>query len=217
MTQQIPTYKVFNRTFLSSVRWLFGYSAKGEHFVDAFKEQMLSVGYEAGESDGKAVIMKKSGIGVLANNNLIFINCSPETYKGFDNLKLELKAILGVLDSLGIHELNSITCSKENLYKVEKALLKKSITEQIFTSILFKGDLLNKSMIAETRDGVNCLTTRSYSETLNEVKMQLLVTVLCMSKIPLSAVYEQMTMMDRLSFEVWSSYVSDAIIKIMES
>ena len=217
MTQQIPTYKVYNRTFLNAVRWLFGYSAKEEHFVDSFKGKMITIGYEAGESDGKAVILKKSGISVLANNDLIFINCSPETYNGFDNLKPELQSILGVLESMGIQELNSITCSKENLYKVEKALLKKSITEQLFTNILFKGDLLNKNMIADTRDGVNCLITRSYSESLSEIKMQMLVNVLCISKTPLSAVYKQMTMMDRLSYDVWSSYVSDAIIKIMEN
>jgi hypothetical protein len=217
MALKISPYKVYKKTFLSSVRWLFSYSAEEESFVDRFIHIMegLSFGLEGKES--KAVMMKKQGLVVLANAELLFINCAVNVYKGFNALKPELLSILTSLERLGVQELKSMNCVKENVFSIDKEKAKSKLTESLIASILFKESFAVNPIFADSRDGIQAVVTRSYSDTVSESVMKLLVTAGWTSELPMVAAADKLQEIDKVSYDAWSFVVSDGVKKIMES
>lgn len=210
-------YKVYNRTYLNSVRWFFGYSFSENDFVKRFISLIQEGGFEVVKEEEKALMVKKQGVTILANSELLILNISADSYRGFEILKPELLNVLSVLERLSIKELNTITCSKENIYQVKKTELKKDLTENIFAGVLFKGELLLKPFFMDTRDGFNVVVSRMYTDSVLEAKMQLLVSVFASPKMPISMVFGKLSEVDRVSYDAFMTVISDGLIKIMES
>ena len=213
----MATYKVYNKTFLNSVRWLFGYTAKEDGFVNCFITEMKALSYKEYATETNAVMLKKQGITVLANAQLVFINCAPDVYTGFEALKPELSAILAVLERLGVVEINNITCVKDNVFAFDKGKLKTYPSEDLIANILFKDSLTTNPIYADSRDGIRVIVTRSFSDTVKEAVMQMLVTVSWGTELSLSATVDKIGEIDKVSYDAWSSFISDGVIKIMEN
>ena len=216
MALEMSPYKVYKKTFLSSVRWLFSYSAEEKDFVDRFIPTLESLSYELDGKETKAVKMKKPGIVVLANAELVFVNCAVNVYKGFDVLKLELISILAALEKLGVQEIKAINCVKENVFSIDRAKAKSKLTESLFASVLFTEAFAANPVFADSRDGIQAVVTRSFSDTVSESVMRLLVAAGWSSELPTTAAADKLQEIDKVSYDAWSSVVSDGVKKIME-
>ena len=216
MALKIFEYKVYKRTFLKSVRWLFSYKAEEDKFVDRFVEEMKSLSFEEVGKETKAVMMKKQGIMVLANAELLFVNCATDVYQGFNAIRSELISLLRVLEKMGIQEITSINCVKENSYTIDKSKLKTGLTESQFANILFTDLFAAKPPYVDSRDGIQVLATRSFSDSITESTMQLLVTVTCGTELPLSAASDKLEQIDKASYDAWSSVISNELKQFME-
>lgn len=217
MALQMSPYKVYNRTFLKSVRWLFSYQTDDDNFVKRFIDEMNNLSYEVSGKEPKAVMMKKQGIMVLANAELLFINYSADVYKGFYDIKQELHSLLAILEKLGVQEIISINCVKENNFTLDKGKLKTTITESQLASILFKDIFATNPLYVDSRDGIQAIVTRSFSDSVTESTMKLLVTVTWAAELPLSAAVDKLEGIDRVSYDAWTSVVSDGLKQLMES
>ena len=215
MALQFSPYKVYNRTFLSSVRWLFGYTAEEENFVERFISEMERLSFAVLGKEAKAVMMKKQGITVLANSEVLFINCSSDVYKGFETLRPEIQSFLAVLERLGVQEIKNINCVKENLFKVEKEKIK-SLSESQFASILFKENFASQPFYADSRDGIQAIVTRSFSDSVTESTMQMLVTVSWGIELSLPAATDKLMEIDKASYDVWTMTISEGVKQVME-
>lgn len=215
MALQFSPYKVYNRTFLSSVRWLFGYTAEEENFVERFIREMERLSFAVLGKEAKAVMMKKQGITVLANSEVLFINCSSDVYKGFETLRPEIQSFLAVLERLGVQEIKNINCVKENLFKVDKDRIK-SLSESQFANILFKENLASQPFYADSRDGIQAIVTRSFSDSVTESTMQMLVTVSWGIELSLSAATDKLMEIDKASYDVWTMTISEGVKQVME-
>lgn len=216
MALEMSSYKVYKKTFLSSVRWLFSYSANEEGFVERFVNEMTSLSFEKSVEESKAVMMKKPGITVLANAELVFINCAVDVYQGFEAVKTELKNILVALNKLGVQEIKNTTCVKENLYRVDKTKVRSTVTDSQFSEILFNSNFAANPFFAETRDNIQVIATRSFSDSITEAKMQLLITAGLAVELPLEVVAERLQEIDKASYDAWSFVVSEGLKRIME-
>ena len=214
----LPTnnYRLFNRTFLNSVRWFFSYQTNEDLFVERFRSIMESLGYQSGSIEPKAIMMKKSGLSIVANGQLLLLNCSADSYKGFEVLRKELRDIFSVLEKLGITELINVTCSKENVYTVNKDLIKKPLTEALMVNSLFKGELLKNPIYVDSRDNLHVVANRTYTDSLLEAKMQLVVSVFVSYNSSLSFVWDKLDEIDKVSFDAFVSVISDGLISVME-
>jgi len=217
MALQNSPYKVYKKTFLSSVRWLFSYSAEEENFVERFIPIMKGLSYSLEGKESKAVMMKKQGLVVLANAELVFINCAVNVYKGFDALRPELLSILASLEKLGVQELKSINCVKENVFSINKEKAKSKLTESLFSRVLFNESFAVNPIFAESRDGIQAVVTRSFSDTVSESVMKLLVTAGWSTELPMVAASDKLHEIDKVSYDAWSFVVSEGVKKIMES
>lgn len=215
MALRITPYKVYKRTFLSSVRWLFGYTTEKENFVDRFISEMKMLSFTVLGKEAKAVMMKKQGITVLANAEVLFINCSADVYKGFETLRPEIQSFLAVLEKLDVQEIKNISCVKENLFKVDKDKIK-SLTESQFASILFQEILASQPFYADSRDGIQTIVTRSFSDSVTESTIQMLVTVSWGTELSLSAATDKLGELDKASYDVWAMTISEGVKQIME-
>ena len=216
MALKIFEYKVYKRTFLKSVRWLFSYKAEEDKFVKRFVEEMKALSFWEVRKETKAVMMKKQGIMVLANAELLFVNCATDVYQGFNVIRSELISLLKILEKLGIQEIKYINCVKENSYTIDKSKLKTGLTESQFADILFTDSFAAKPPYVESRDGIQVLVTRSFSDSITESSMQLLVTVYWGADLPLSAASDKLEQMDKASYDAWSSVISDELKQLME-
>lgn len=216
MALKIFEYKVYKRTFLKSVRWLFSYKAQEDKFVKRFVEEMKALSFGVVGKETKAVMMKKQGIMVLANSELLFVNCATDVYQGFNAIRSELISLLRVLEKLGIQEIQYINCVKENSYTIDKSKLKTGLTESQFANILFTDSFAAKPPYVDSRDGIQVLVTRSFSDSITESAMQLLVTVSWGAELPLSAASDKLEQIDKVSYDAWSSVVSDELKQFME-
>ena len=215
MALQISPYKVYNRTFLSSVRWLLGYTTEEENFVERFITEMESLSFSVFGKEAKAVMMKKHGITVLANAEVLFVNCSADVYKGFETLRPEIQSILAVLERLGVQEIKTINCVKENLFKVDREKIK-SLSESQFASILFKENLASQPYYVDSRDGIHAIVTRNFSDSVTEASMQMLVTVSWGTELPLSAATDKLMEIDKVSYDAWVMTISEGVKQVME-
>lgn len=216
MALEMSSYKVYKKTFLTSVRWLFAYSAKEDGFIEHFIHEMELLSYEEGSTEARAVMMKKRGITVLANAQIIFINCATDVYMGFEEMRQELQGILVVLDKLGIKEIKTSTCVKENVYKLDKAKVKTNLTEAQFAEVLFKDGFVSNPLYVDSREDIQIIVSRSFTDSLTEAKMQLLVSAYFTKELQLSVLSEKLPEIDKASYDAWSSVVSDGVKRIME-
>lgn len=216
MALKMSPYKVYKRTFLKSVRWIFSYQAEEDKFVERFVEKMKSLSFNVVGQETKAVMMKKQGIMVLANAQLLFINCAADVYKGFDVLRPELLSLLAVLEGLGVQEIKNLNCVKENSFTIDKAKVKTNLTESLFASILFKDFLASNPLFTDSRDGIQAIVTRSFSDSVKEAVMQMLVTVSWGNELPLSVAADKLEEMDKVSYDAWAFVISDGLKQLME-
>lgn len=216
MALEMYPYQVYKRTFLTSVRWLFSYSTKEDGFVERFISEMKSLSYEEGSREANAVMMKKRGVTVLANSQILFFNCSAEVYKGFETMKGELQKLLIVLDKLDVKEIKLTTCVKENIYRLDKTKVKSSPNESQLAEVLFKSNFVSNPVFTESREDIQVFVTRSFSDSISESKMQLLISVYLTKELQLSTVAERLRDIDKASYDAWSSVVSEGLKRIME-
>lgn len=216
MTLQKSIYKVYKKTFLTSIKWLFSYSTIEDHFVEKFVSEMLELSYTQTIKEAQAVMMKKQGITVLANAELVFINCAAEEYQGFDRLKSELQSILAVLEKLGVKELKNITCVKENIFRIDKDRIKSNLSESFLATTLFNESFASNPIFADSRDGIQFVVTRSFSDSVKESRIQMLVTVSWNVSLSISFAVSKLVDIDRVSYDAWSYVVSDGVKQIME-
>ncbi len=159
--------------------------------------------------------MKKHGITVLANAEVLFVNCSADVYKGFETLRPEIQSILAVLERLGVQEIKTINCVKENLFKVDREKIK-SLSESQFASILFKENLASQPYYVDSRDGIHAIVTRNFSDSVTEASMQMLVTVSWGTELPLSAATDKLMEIDKVSYDAWVMTISEGVKQVME-
>ena len=182
-----------------------------------FSNEMSSLSFNEVSREETAVMVRKLGITVLANAEIVFINCAADVYQGFEAMKAELQTILVVLDKLGVTEIKNATCVKENVYKLEKAKVKSTLNESQFAGILFKKSFVANPVFTDSREDIRVMVTRNFSDSLTEAKMQLLVSAFLTSELPLSVLAEKLQEIDRASFDAWSAVISDGVKKIMEA
>lgn len=216
MALERSPYKVYEKTFLSSVRWLFSYLAEEKGFVDKLIPTLEGLSYELDGKETKAVKMKKPGIVVLANAELVFVNCAVNVYKGFDALRPELVSILAALEKLGVQEIKAINCVKENVFSIDRIKAKSKLTESLIASVLFTETFASNPVFATSRDGIQAVVTRSYSETVSESVMRLLVAAGWSSELLTTAATDKLQEIDKVSYDAWSFVVSEGVKKIME-
>lgn len=217
MALKMSPYRVYQKTFLSSVRWLFSYSAEEKDFVDRLIPTMEELSYGVDVREPKAVMMKKQGIVILANAELVFVNCAVNVYKGFEALRPELVSILAALEKLGVQEVKAINCVKENVFSIDKEKAKSKLTESLFAGVLFSEAFAANPFFADSRDGIQAVVTRSFSDTVSESVMKLLVTAGWSSELPMTVAADKLQEIDKVSYDAWSFVVSEGVKKIMES
>lgn len=217
MALKMSPYRVYKKTFLSSVRWLFSYSAEEKDFVDRLVPTMEALSYGVDVRETKAVMMKKQGIVILANAELLFVNCAVNVYKGFEALRPELVALLAALEKLGVQEVKAINCVKENVFSIDKEKAKSKLTESLFAGVLFSEAFAANPFFADSRAGIQAVVTRSFSDTVSESVMKLLVTAGWNSELPMTVASDKLQEIDKVSYDAWSFVVSEGVKKIMES